>query len=461
MIYEVLRAAGRKALRLIASRRSAERIKKLRVLTILAGSLILLIASRECYSQFDIEKPPFEYSATQDQNVVTELMAQLESGKTVLKSDPDFGYLRSLLSELDVSTYSQCLVFSKTSLQVGYISARNPRAIYFNDDVYVGWVRGSSLLEISTSDPKLGAAFYSAEKEGDGLRIRRRNYTCLSCHATSMTKGIPGHTVRSVYPEHDGGFDFRRKSFITDHKSPLAERWGGWYVTGEHGDMQHMGNSTLVGSRLDTKGNGNLTNLRDRLFTFSWLSSYSDIVSLMVLEHQTQMHNTFTRSDFSVRKALYEHGQKGKDATESDERELKATIEQAATEIVDYMLFLGEAPLTSEIKPSTRFAKVFAERGPVTSDGRSLRSFNLQSRLFEYPCSYLIYSKAFTALTPELRNQVYRQLWSTLNQDENSDKFAHLSNATRTAILEIIRDTKGDLPDYWEAFERGDNDKLP
>ena len=209
--------------------------------SLLCGLLLVLVTATETSGQIDIEEPPIDYSKTQDDNLVTRLKARLESGKTTLKPDAHFGFLRPILKELDVSVTSQGLVFSKTSLQVEHIATRNPRAIYFNDDVYVGWVRGSNLIELSVSDAKLGAVFYSAEQRGSRLKIRRRDYDCLACHATSMTQGVPGHTVRSVFPRHDGSFDFRRKSFVTDHKSPFKERWGGWYVTGQHGDMLHMG----------------------------------------------------------------------------------------------------------------------------------------------------------------------------------------------------------------------------
>ncbi len=120
------------------------------------------------------------------------------------------------------------------------------------------------------------------------------------------------------------------------------------------------------------------------------------------------------------------------------------------------MLFLGETKVTNEITPSSRFTKEFAERQPLASDGRTLRTFNLRTRLFEYPCSYLIYSKAFDSLEPKLRAQVYRRLWTTLNRDQASDDFTHLTNKLRVAILEIIRDTKSDLPDYWAEFKRGE-----
>ena len=425
-----------------------------RALRLLCGLLFLLPVSDACFGQIDIEKPPIDYSKTQDDNLVTRLKARLASGETTLKPDAHFGFLRPILKELDVSVTSQGLVFSKTSLQVEHIATRNPRAIYFNDDVYVGWVRGSNLIELSVSDAKLGAAFYSAEQLGSRLRIRRRDYDCLACHATSMTQSVPGHTVRSVFPRHDGSFDFRRKSFVTDHKSPLRERWGGWYVTGQHGDMQHMGNAVLSGTNLRTTGTGNLEDLRDRIFTLDWLSSYSDIVALMVLEHQTQMHNTLTKNNFIIRHALYEHQQLDSAKTKVEQKELELTIDNAAKSIVEYMLFLNEAPLTNGIKPSTRFTAIFARRGPNDKQGRSLRKFNLQTRLFEYPCSYMIYSDAFAALEPALRDRVYSRLWTTLNAKAGSDEFAHLSNELRASIKEIIDETVGNLPTIWTPREK-------
>lgn len=421
---------------------------------VLTGMLVTFTADPNCYAQFDIEEAPFEYSKTQDQNRVTELIAQLKSDEKQLEHSDDFGYLPSLLKEFGISTYSQGLVFSKTSLQVGHISSQNPRAIYFNDDVYIGWVRGSSLVEISTSDARLGAAFYSAEQSGSRLNIRRRNYTCLACHTTSMTKGVPGHTVRSVFPKHNGGFDYRRKSFVTDHTSPIVERWGGWYVTGDHGNMNHMGNSVLAGSRLDTRHSSNLSDLSDRIFTLDWLTPYSDIVALMVLEHQTQMHNTFTVGNFTVRQAVYENQQLAGPSAKTREKEFAQIVDGAAKNIVEFMLFLNESPLANEIKPSNRFAKIFSSRQPADGQGRSLRAFNLKSRLFEYPCSYMIYSHAFATLEAELRNQVYWRLWNTLNADASSDEFKHLDNDVRIAIREIITATKTDLPAYWYAHSK-------
>ncbi|MFC1757186.1 hypothetical protein ACFL2H_00245 [Planctomycetota bacterium] len=408
-----------------------------------------------CHAQPSIEDAPIAYSKTVDQNRVTDLIKALKDGDISLEYDRDHGYLKSVLSALDISVSSQVLVFSKTSMQITYISPRTPRAVYFNDDTYVGWVQGSSLMEISTNDPKLGAAFYTVRMSPSKPRIQQRFYSCLACHASTMTQGVPGHTVRSVLTNPDGTMDVQRKSFVTDHASPLAERWGGWYVTGHHGEMQHMGNAILRGGELVATVEPNHPNLKHEFYTEDWLTPHSDIVALMALEHQTQMHNTFTVADFTVRRAFYDHEQVyGKEAESKEDAELALMIERAAEKVVDYMLFVNEATLTSPVKSSTTFATDFTAIGPADPSGRSLRDFDLHTRLFKFPCSYLIYSPAFDSLTPQLRDAVYRQLWKTLAENRDSDKYAHLPAKTRRAIVEILRSTKDGLPGYWKASPR-------
>ena len=387
------------------------------------------------------------------------MIEKIDRGEVELQYEEGTGYLQSLLKELDIPVSSQALVFSKTSMQVRYISPRNPRAIYFNDDVYVGWVRGSPLMEISTSDPKLGAAFYTVKMSPRDAYIKRANYECLACHTTTLTQGVPGHTVRSVNPKIDGSMDAQKPSFVTDHTSPFSERWGGWYVTGRSGDMRHMGNSFLRQDQLDTKNNGNRLNLRDEFATSDWLSPYSDIVALMVLEHQTQMHNTFTRANFAVRRAIYEHNtafprsdpDSDRTRREESEQELQAVIAQAAREVVDFLLFVNEAPLESEVKGSLVFTSEFSERGPLSNSGRSLREFDLKERLFKYPCSYLIYSPAFDSLEDSLREQIGLRLWAVLKNPDDSERYEHLDAKTRESIVEILRDTKSGLPACWKS----------
>ena len=408
--------------------------------------LLLLLGSSCAWGQFsivvDIEKAPFQYSKSPDNNRVSRLRDELAGGQLKLEHTREQGNLRALLAALDISESSQTLVFSKTSMQVRYISGRNPRAIYFNDDTYLGWVYGSSLVEISTADPHLGTAFYTIDMSPLRPKLQRAYYDCMACHATALTQGIPGHTVRSVFPTIDGSIDPQQESFITDDSSPFAQRWGGWYVTGTHGDMTHMGNAYLRGAQLDTRNSGNLEVLRDEFNTRHYLTPYSDIVALMVLEHQTQMHNSLTRADYFVRQLLHETADIA--ATPEGDQEWREQLRMIAKEVVDRLLFCNEAALTSPVKGSNTFAEEFTARGPRDSQGRSLRDFDLTTRLFRYPCSYLIYSTTFAALQPPLREEINRQLLQVLTGENTSQEYQHLNAQTRADILAILQQTQPD-----------------
>jgi len=408
------------------------------------------------YSQYasaqlniDLEKPPFNYAETEADNRVSRLIAKLASQEIAMEYTREHGYLRSLLAALDILESSQTLVFSKTSMQVRVISRHNPRAIFFNDDTYVAWVNGSSLVEISTADPKLGAAFYTLEMAPWKPKIKRANYDCLGCHATSMTQGIPGHTVRSVYPTFDGSIRTQKESFITDHTSPFSKRWGGWYVTGHHGEMQHMGNSVLRGDQLETLNNGNRSDLKSEFNTLNYLSPHSDIVALMVLEHQSQMHNAMTRADFSMRQYQYERTRP--ESPPVDQEESQAQLHLIAKPVVDCMLFFNEYPLTSEVSGLETFADQFTSRGPKDSQNRSLRDLDMKTRMFQFPCSYLIYSAAFDSLQPTLRDEIYRQLRQVLTGENRSDNYKHLDVSSRASILAILLETKVGLRESWKT----------
>ena len=117
--------------------------------------------------------------------------------------------------------------------------------------------------------------------------------------------------------------------------------------------------------------------------------------------------------------------------------------------VLKHFLFVEEALLTDRVQGVSGFAEQFAQRGPRDKRGRSLRDFNLQTRIFQYPCSYLIYSAAFDGLPAELKQIVYRKLHDVLTGLDQSSTYQHLSNEDRQAILEILRDTKHDLPAAW------------
>lgn len=406
----------------------------------------------------DYYREPINYETAQPDNAVSRLVARLDAGAKPAH-DAEFGYLPWLLRELAVSPKSQTLVYSKTSLQRDRISPRTPRALYFNDDVYVGYCQAGDVLEISAVDPRLGTVFYTVDQHDKAKAlVRRQNDACLLCHGGSQTRNVPGHLVRSLFVDPQGQPIFSAGSHRIDHTSPLAKRWGGWYVTGTHGDQGHLGN-LLVRTRrveepVDNRAGHNVTALGDRIDATRYLSPHSDLVALMVLEHQAEGHNLLTRANFGTRQALH--------LQESLNREMKlpadhqwdstaARLRGACDPLVKYLLFCDEAALTAKIEGTSGFREEFAKAGVRDGKGRSLRDFDLERRLFRYPCSYLIYSPSFDALPAAAREYIYQRLHDVLTGKDESPAFKHLMADDRRAILEILRETKKGLPESWKA----------
>jgi hypothetical protein len=407
----------------------------------------------------DVEAEPILYGKAPDHNRVQALQQRLDQRQATLAFDAEQGYLQALLRELQVPISSQVLVFTKTSLQRQRIGPRRPRALYFNDDTYVGFCQHGDLLEVSTSDPQLGTVYYALpQKPAVPPRFLRQTDTCLSCHGSSQNEGFPSHLLRSVYPDDSGYPLLAMGTNRVNQCTPLSLRWGGWYVSGTSGKQTHLGNLILNEEKppeqvINTAG-VNLTDLSSRVNTAPYLSPHSDIVALMVLEHQTEMHNRMTKANFLTRMALYEEEEinkaLGRPAGEHSESTLHR-VRYGGEPLVQYLLFSGEAPLTDRVQGTSGFAEEFARRGPRDGQGRSLRDFDLCRRLFRYPCSYLIYSPAFDALPELVKDYVFGRLWEILSGKDQSKEFAHLSAADRTAILEILRATKPGLPDAWKA----------
>jgi hypothetical protein len=404
----------------------------------------------------DFDGPPINYASATPDNVVSRLQKQIDAGQVKVPFTDDFGYLPAVLKGLNVPVSSQTLVFSKTSLQRDRISPRTPRALYFNDDVYVGFCRLGEVMEVSVADPELGTVFYTVTQEpAEKPKFQRHTENCLACHL-SKSQGIPANVVRSVYPDRQGNPILSGGSFRTDHSSPLKERWGGWYVTGTHGKQTHLGNLILskrtVPDDLTNEDGLNVTDLKGRIDTGMYLSPHSDLVALMVLEHQTEMHNRITAANYQTKLAHrdadvineLDNAPKGR-LTESTARR----VDGAAEQLVKYLLFCDDVRLTDPLKGTSGFAEEFAKRGPFDKKGRSLREFDLKTRLFKYPCSYLIYSPAFDGLPASVKERVYRRLWDVLTGKETGKDYAHLSGADRQAIKEILIDTKPGLPEYW------------
>lgn len=396
------------------------------------------------------------YQSKPPNDPVARLQRRLDQGQPKLTFEESHGYLRSVLQQLGVSVSSQTLAFSKTSAQLRLIGPSTPHAIYFNDSVYVGWVPGGDVLEVASVDPSQGTMFYTLDQRAVTQPKFIRREDCLQCHASPKTVGVPGLLLRSVYPAADGTPQLQVDSFFTDHSSPLNERWGGWYVTGTHGNQRHMGNIWIKDrghpSQLDRDSGANVTSLKERFDVTAYLTPDSDLVALMILAHQTRLHDLITRVNWETRLALHEQEslskQRGIPAdTWSDST--RHRIDDAVETLLRYMLFTDETRLDEAVRGTSTFAKEFAAAGPKDAAGRSLRELDLNHRMFRYPCSFLIYSEAFDALPKPALDYLYRRLWEILTEKGNDRAYANLTRSDRKAILDILRQTKSGLPGYW------------
>jgi hypothetical protein len=403
---------------------------------------------------------PINYRSAELNDSIARLERRLERSEVKLRYEPDHGYLRSVLDALRVPVSSQTLVFAKTSFQFPQINPAAPRALYFNDDIYVGQVHNGKFLEFVSFDPKQGAIFYVIdERPTQHPRFERAAVDCVQCHVASATRGVPGVMLRSVFTKPSGYPAAGARSFVTGQESPLSERWGGWYVTALHGAEEGMGNVTVSNStnpeELPKPAVANLTSLSRHLNTAAYLTGSSDIVALMVLAHQTQMHNLITQTGYQTRLALFADSKRnnapGLPADAISDKARKQ-FEDPAEQLVRYLLFTNEARLDSPVAGNTNFAEEFAGRGPFDSQGRSLRQFDLQTRIFKYPCSYLIYSETFDAIPAPAKEYIYRRLFEVLSGSDQSPEFKTLSQQDRRAILEILVETKPGLPAEWKRF---------
>jgi len=408
-------------------------------------------------AQLDFEGEPINYLDARSNDPVAKLQEKIDAGELKLRYDPKHGYLPAVLEALSIPTSSQMLVFSQTSFQLRKISRHRPRAVYFNDQSYIGWVQGGDVVEVSTVDPELGAVFYTLSQDrNQKIRFIRDRGQCLTCHASSRTQGVPGHLVRSVFPDESGRPMLGSGTFTTDHTSPFSERWGGWFVTGTHGAMRHMGNA-FVTDKLDTQNidrekGANVTKLDRLVDTTPYLEPTSDLISLMVLEHQTQMHNFITLAHMETRLARHYDSIMNKAlerAPDFQSESTKRRVRAVSDKVVKSLLFCDEFALKSPVKGVSSFSKDFSRLGPRDTQGRSLRDFDLQTRLFRYPCSYLIYSDAFQTLPDVVMRQVMDSLQGILFAQRVPEGFEHLSDKDRQNIREILIETLPGLTADW------------
>ncbi len=409
------------------------------------------------------EEEPILYGETAPQDAITRLQSDYASGVrefTVPAASATSGsgaatraQLEALLKDLGVSPESQLLVFSKTSLQSSLISPSTPRAIFFSDECYVGWVPGGR-IEVACYGPAVGPAFYLAEMDDtDAHPVFIREEDCLSCHTRTSAPGTPGLMVRSVFSYPDGQAALGKGTFLTTYQSPISERWGGWYVTGKHGDIFHMGNKTLDSEgTLDRASGANRTTLTGLVDTRRYPVSTSDIVAFLVLEHQASVHNALTEGSFRTRRARHLQDVVADALGDPRAPELEGTAlsvaNSSADKIVETLLFYGEAEFPADgITGNGDYEKAFLEKRRTDAQGHSLRDFQLLTRTFKNRCSYMIHSGAFESLLPALKMIVWEKLHTSLTED--SEKFGYLGKSERRRILSILKETVPDLPKSW------------
>jgi len=399
------------------------------------------------------DDPAIKYSTAPLNNVVIDVNKKLQDGTIKFSFDSRSGYLSSALAALQLPLDSQLLVFSRVSLQGKRISDQNPRALFFNDRVALGWVRGGDVLEVAAYDESEGVVFYTLEQHADEAAASppqfKRSFVCLGCHVTGNTLGVPGLLMFSTTRPEPTQFTGLPRH--VDQSDPLSKRFGGWFVTGSTGSARHMGNEVAA---VDGRPTRELTSVEGLFDADGYRTLSSDIVAHLVLTHQAGMTNLLTRAGWEARAAdpaLHPPFA----ATPEQQASIAAVMSGVASEVVDYLLFIDEAKLTETVRGGSGFAERFSMSGPRDRKGRSLYELDLRRRLMKYPCSYLIYSPAFDALPPAAKAPIYKRMWEVLSGQEQDPRYREaLSLADRRAIVEILRDTKKDLPPYFQDVVR-------
>ena len=400
------------------------------------------------------EDAPVFCSDSEARDPLPALIASINDKSITVDRSSDKAFVRDLLRLFEIPVESQVLVFSKTSFQNRLISPEHPRALFYSKDVYLGWVPGGS-VEIITNDPELGPVFYVLNIH-DNVLTPKREASCLDCHGSSRTHDVPGMLVRSVFPADDGQPILSNGSTLVDHSTPLDQRWGGWYVTGDHQDRSHQGNMIFErlsdGSARMVQDQGRILADLDGIFdTRRYLTNTSDIVALMVLEHQAMAHNAIAKAQLNTRLRLHQNQAiaellqlKPGELTETSQRVLNGLAEN----LLDVMFFYDELPLSKNVLgQSGAFKEAFEKQAGVGSEQDSLYTMDLVQRLFRYRFSYMVYAEAFADLPPSFLRIFFTKLGDVLTADDpDGDKYADIEIEERLAIARILHKT---LPREW------------
>lgn len=370
---------------------------------------------------------------------MAQLVATLAKEGRQIDGRSSLEFLKWLLAELEIPEESQVLLFSKTSLQIRLISPLNPRALYFNDDIYIGWVPGG-VVEIAVYDRELGMVFYEADyRKRAPRKVFVRSNECLSCHSSSRTEGVPGVFVRSVFPDRDGQPLGQLGGFLSNDSTPMENRWGGYYITGSGPGVLHMGNQIYDESSEPVRKDVWHESLEGIVDISRYPQPTSDILPLMMLEHQTRVHNVLIRAQMRYRRAVHFAKAIGANAGGGS---VEKTLKSEVSNILDVMLFRDEAVIGGEgMDGDNRVEEVLEATVPETDRGWGLKDSRLHPRLMKYRLSYMIYSEAFAALPEPMREAVLDALRAGLANGSKDEKFSHLGPKEKRRIGTILEQT--------------------
>lgn len=426
-----------------------------------ATFLIVGIVSTVCAAlpaQDGITPEPLDavmhYSDSSDlKDPISLLQKKIKSGQVKLAYNTKDGYLKAILKELNIPIDSQLLVFSKTSCQAPYTSPETPRALYYKDNIYIGYAQGD-VLDVISIDPRKGLIFYTLPQQPVAKPVFQRQIRdCVQCHLGAETVFVPGMLIRSVRTNSKGKPMSQVQDFVSGHNNPLIDRWGGWYVTGTHGEDVHLGNG-FYGENKPTpeslKENSNITDIRSRLDTTKYPAADSDAVALLVLDHSVRMQNYLIVAQYEACNAVDDRKNPKVKLVDNSRWRIKNSGES----LLAYMLFRDEGVLHGPIKGTSSFAEEFSKRGPKDHQGRSLFELDLNKRVFKYPCSFLIYSDSFEALPKEMKDYLWERLSEILTGKDKSRLYSTLTPEDQKAVLEILLDTKPQFRSWWDQHQK-------
>lgn len=389
------------------------------------------------------EKAPHDYWKHPLKDNFSLWLEKVAKGEAEVPGGNEIEVMRGYFKIFGVPESSQMFVYSATSRQ-RVISPYRPRALYFSDDLYIGYVSGGR-IEVASVDPEVGPVFRIFDFPRGGAKATinvDRSDRCMQCHAGHDNNQLPKLVIDSVIVNDAGGSLETWRTVKFGHDVPLAERFGGWHLTG--GIRLPNNHANQIGKlregKLDIREN--LAGTLFRLENFPLPTS--EALPMLLLDHQAGFVNLLTEAVYKVRELTApDHGP----LTPADEKEL----DLHAAGIVSYLLFQKEAKLPpTGVTGDPAYLKAFAENRRATADGLSLKDFDLKTRLFRHRCSYMIYTDQWAKLPPLVKDRCWKYLQRLLAEGGNGVA-SWIPGTERTAIRRILKATlPAEVPADWK-----------